>query len=92
LPEALRLNVVVLTIHVPTADSPRVEQALKDHHLPFLTCIDVAVPKSGWGAMAEQYRVDELPVTYVIDQAGNIATFGTWKQATQAAAELLAKP
>jgi hypothetical protein len=91
-PDAIKGDVVVIGVHVPTTEPARVQKAMQDHHMNFPVCIDAGVPKSGWGTMAEQYRVDELPVTYVVDQAGKVATWGTWAQAVQAAGELAGKP
>ncbi|HEY4329207.1 MAG TPA: redoxin domain-containing protein [Phycisphaerae bacterium] len=91
-PEALKGDVVVVGVHVPTTDRARVEKAMREHHMAFTVCVDEAVPKMGWGVMGEKYRVDELPVTYVIDQEGKVAALGKFGEGLQRAGELLGKP
>ncbi len=90
--ESVKKDVVVVGVHVPTKAMEKVEQSMKELHIDFPVCIDVPVERGGWGKMAEQYRLDETPTTYVIDQDGKIASLGTWPQAVKWTGELLGKP
>jgi hypothetical protein len=92
LPDALQKDVTVIGVHVPTTEPDRVQKSLDAHGFKFPVCIDVPLDKGGWGAMADQYRLDQLPTVYVIDQTGYIAALGDWPEALRRAGELLPKP
>jgi hypothetical protein len=87
-------DAVVVGVHVPTADTAKVERAIKAHDFSFPVCIDVAMdqPDTGWGQMADAYRVDQLSTTYVINAQGKVAALGTWGEAVRRTGELLDKP
>lgn len=90
LPPEIANEAMLVGVHVPTAEVGRVEKAVKDNKWSFPICIDVE-GKNKWGQMADGYRVDELPVFYVIDQEGKVAALGSWPEAVRRAGELLGK-
>ncbi len=89
LPAAIRDNVAIVGVHAPTEDAGRVQKAMQKYDMDFPVCIDEAVPEKGWGTMAEKYRVEQTPTTYVIDADGKVAALGRWSEAVDRAKELL---
>lgn len=89
--DPIKQQVAVVGVHVPTLNPAKVGDAIAKNGFPFPVCIDVPVnePNKGWGTMAEKYRLDEMPATYVIDQEGKVAALGSWSVAVGRAKELL---
>lgn len=94
LPDSLKADSVLLGVHVPTTNIQRVEKAMTTHGISFPVCIDMPSdkPGEGWGIMSEAYRIEDMPITYVINAEGRIAYRGTFSQSLLRAGELLGKP
>ncbi|MEX2316451.1 MAG: TlpA disulfide reductase family protein [Pirellulales bacterium] len=83
----------ILSIHTAGSTPEAIQAAAATHAIGFPIYVDrPSADNRGWGELFNAFAVHQLPMTFVIDKEGNIASYGRLDQMLAKAADLAHTP